>query len=83
MRPSHSNNKNKAFTQTKCECGRWLSPFLDQVVLQDVQTADHLTEHQDSVAPGLQFGQQLVDQHQLAGGLDHGLEGHVRHVRPV
>lgn len=58
-------------------------PFLDEVVLQDVQTADHLTEYQDSVSTGLQFWQQLVNEHQLAGSLDHGLEGHVWHIRPA
>lgn len=59
------------------------SPFLDEVVLQDVQTADHLTEHQDSVTASFEFGKQLVNEHQLSGSLNHGLEGHVWHICPT
>ena len=58
-------------------------PFLDEVVLQDVQTANHLTEHQDSVSTCLQFGQQLVNEHKLACSLDHGLESHVWQIGPA
>lgn len=61
----------------------WVEPFLNEVVFQDVQASHHLTEHQHSVSAGLQFGQQLVDEHQLASCLDHGLERHVRYVWPM
>lgn len=54
------------------------SPSLDEVVLQDVQAADHLGEDQHLVSSSQQLGQQLVDQHQFPGCLDHGLQLEVR-----
>lgn len=60
-----------------------LVPSLDEVVLQNIQTANHLTKDQDSVSPGFQFGQQLVNEHQFTSCLDHGLKTHFRHVRPA
>lgn len=50
-----------------------------EIVLQNVQTTHHLTEHQDSVSTSLQLGEQFVYEHQLARGMDHGLECHVRY----
>ena len=50
------------------------SPSLDEVVLQDVEAADHLGEDEHLVPPGQQLGQQLVYQHQLPRTLDHGLQ---------
>lgn len=35
------------------------------------------------MSPGQQFGQQLVDQHQLTGRLDHRLQLEVQRVRTV
>ena len=37
-----------------------------EVVLQDVQQSGHLAEDEDSGTPGLQPGEELVQQHQLA-----------------
>lgn len=59
------------------------TPFLNEVVFQNVQTAHHLTEHQDPVSASLQFGKQLVYKYQLASGLDHGLECHIRYICPM
>lgn len=59
------------------------SPSLYEVVLHDVQAAHHLGEDEHLVSPGQQFGQQLVDQHQLPGRLDHGLQLEVQRVRAV
>lgn len=59
------------------------SPFLDEVVLKDVQTPNHLTEHQNSVPARFQFGEQLINEHQFAGCLDHCLQGHVWHDCPA
>lgn len=54
--------------------GSDILPSLDEVVLQDVQTAHHLGKDEHTVPPSLQFGEQLVDQHQFPCSLDHGLE---------
>lgn len=56
---------------------------MDEVVLQDVQTADHLGEDQDFVSPCQQFGQQLVNQHQFPCSLDHGLQLEVQRIWTV
>ena len=47
----------------------------DEVVLEDVQHADHLREDEHPVSLRLQLRQQLVYQHQLAGALYHRLRG--------
>ena len=49
-----------------------------EVVLDDVEDADHLREDEHLVVSGLQLRQQLVDEHQLARRLDHRVEGHFR-----
>ena len=59
------------------------SPSLDEVVLQDVEAADHLGEDEHLVPPGQQLGQQLVYQHQLPRTLDHGLQLEVPRIRAV
>ena len=48
--------------------------FVDEVVLKDVQHTDHLREDEDLVSVGVQLGQQLVDQHQLARRVHECLE---------
>lgn len=52
----------------------WPSPSLNEVVFQYVQAAHHLGKDKHPVATSLQFGQQLVNQHELASSLDHRLE---------
>lgn len=49
-------------------------PSLNEVVFQYVQAAHHLGKDEHPVATSLQFGQQLVNQHELASSLDHRLE---------
>ncbi len=54
--------------------GSGILPSLDEVVLQDVQTAHHLGKDEHTVTPSLQFGEQLVYKHQFSCSLYHGLE---------
>lgn len=58
-------------------------PSLDEVVLQNVKAADHLTEDQDSVASSFQFGQQLVNENKFTSSLDHSLKSHLWHIHTV
>ena len=62
---------------TQADPGHHPLPSLDEVVLQDVQAADHLGEDEHLVPPGLHLGQELVYEDQFAGRLDHGLQGEV------
>jgi len=50
-----------------------------QVVLEDVEHDAELAEDQHAVAVGLQFGQQFVQERELAARLDHLLQGRVPH----
>lgn len=55
-------------------CGSgWASPSLDEIVLQDVETAHHLREDEHFVAASNELGEKLVNEHQLPRRLDHGL----------
>ena len=55
-----------------------VSPPLDEIIFQDVEAAHHLREDEHFVAPGNERGEKLVNQHQLPGRLDHGLQLEVR-----
>lgn len=58
-------------------------PSLDEVVLQDIQTADHLGEDEDLVSTGLHLGQQLVYEDQFTSRLHHGLQVEIKGNRAV
>lgn len=58
-------------------------PSLDEVILQDVQAADHLREDQDFVSTSQQLWEQLIYEHQFTSRLDHGLQLEVYSVRAV
>lgn len=58
-------------------------PSLYEVVLQDVQTANHLGKDQDFVSPSQQFGEQLINKHKFTGCLDHSLQLEVQCIWTV